>query len=102
MKRPFIYLLALGMALSLPSYADESFDDNETYDQRIGVCAADGLYTGVGASMMGWGIAIIVGITILALVFHQSTGGTAHSPLSSTGGTSSSSATSNSGIGAVI
>ena len=102
MKKLLTYFLIMGMVLFVPSYADSDYDDQEAYDQKLGICASDSLYTGVGVSMMGWGISIIVGITILALVLHQSTGGTAHSPVSTTGGTASSSTATNTGVGAVI
>lgn len=102
MKKLLTYLLIVGMIFTLPSYGDEDFDDHEAYDQKVGICASDGLYSGVGASMMGWGIAIILGITILALVLHQSTGGTAHTPISGTGGTATSAGATQTGVGAVI
>ncbi|MEI8300098.1 MAG: hypothetical protein WCG10_00610 [Chlamydiota bacterium] len=100
MKKLLTYFLIIGMLFCIPSYADGGYDNQDSYDQQLGICASDGLYAGVGASMMGWGIAIIVGITILALVLHQSTGGTAHSPVTTTGGTSG--GNTSTGIGAVI
>ena len=102
MKKFTAYLIAIAIACYLPSYADDLDEVQDDYEQAIGVCAADGMSTGVGVSMMGWGIAIIVGITILAIVIHQSAGGTTHST-TATGGTGGSSSTgSGSGIGSVI
>lgn len=95
MKKLTAYLLSIAMICYLPSYAENLDEVQDDYEQAIGVCAADGMSTGIGVSMMGWGIAIIVGITILAIVLHQSTGGTTHST-TATGGTGSS------GIGSVI
>ena len=97
MKKLLTYFLIMGMIFCTPSYADGIYEDQDSYDQKLGICASDSLYAGVGVSMMGWGIAIIVGITILALVLHQSTGGTAHSPV-----TTSTPPSTNTGIGAVI
>lgn len=103
MKKLLTYFLIIGMIFCIPSYADGSYEDQDSYDQKLGICASDSLYAGVGVSMMGWGIAIIVGITILALVLHQSTGGTAHSPVTTTGSTTGNAGTgANAGVGAVI
>lgn len=97
MKRLLVYILAFGLALSLPIQARSDSDSFDSYDQALGICAADSMDTGISMSMMGWGLAIIVGITILAIVIHQSAGGNVHSS-SSSGGTS----TSNTGIGSLI
>jgi hypothetical protein len=91
------YLLTIALAFCLPSYSENLDDIQDNYDQALGICAADGMSTGVGVSMMGWGLAIIVGITILAIVLHQSAGGTTHSSSSSSGTPNS-----DTGIGSVI
>jgi|AACY02.14.fsa_nt_gi hypothetical protein len=93
MKKITVYILAIAMACSIPSYSESLDATIDEYDQAVGICAADGMSTGVGVSMMGWGLAIIVGIAILAIVLHQSTS-TTHSSSSSnsstnTGGTGS-------------
>lgn len=96
MKKITVYFLAIAMACLVPSYSENLDEIQENYDQTIGICAADGMTTGVGVSMMGWGIAIIVGISILAIVLHQSLSSTAHSSTSSkstTGATGDSSPT---------
>ena len=95
MKKITVYLLAIAMACSIPSYSENLDEIQEDYDQTVGICASDGMSTGVGVSMMGWGIAIIVGITILAIVLHQSAGGTAHSSTNSSSGAGT-------GLGAAI
>ena len=94
-KKLTTYLLALAMVGTIPSYSENLDEIQESYEQTLGICATDGMSTGVGVSMMGWGLAIIVGITILAIVLHQSGGGTVHSPASSA-------STGGSGIGSVI
>lgn len=99
MKKVMVYFLAIAMACCIPSYSENLDEIQEDYDQTVGICATDGMSTGVGVSMMGWGIAIIVGISILAIVLHQSAGGNAHSS-STSGGTGSSAATS--GLGSAI
>ena len=40
---------------------------------RVGAGAQDGAFTSLGASMLGWGLGLGVGIAILAGVLHQST-----------------------------
>lgn len=97
LKKFILCLLAFAMTCSFPAYSENLDEIQDSYEQSLGICAADGMSTGVGVSMMGWGLAIIVGITILAIVLHQSAGGTTHSD-SSTGSTSSS----NTGIGSVL
>ena len=99
MKKLMAYCVAAMMALCLPAHAENLDELQDSYEQALGICATDSLSTGVGVSMMGWGLAIIVGITILAIVLHQSAGGTMHRDTSQ-GGTASSST--GSGIGSVI
>lgn len=96
-KKLTAYLLTIALAFCLPSYSENLDEVQDNSDQALGICATDGMSTGVGVSMMGWGLAIIVGITILAIVLHQSAGGTTHSSSSSSGTSSS-----DTGIGSVI
>jgi hypothetical protein len=52
--------------------------------------------------MMGWGLAIIIGISILAIVLHQSAA-TTHASSSQGGSSSPSAATAgNSGVGSLL
>ncbi|PCI94533.1 hypothetical protein COB11_03720 [Candidatus Aerophobetes bacterium] len=60
----------------------------------MGISASDAMNAGIGVSMMGWGLAIIIGITILCLVLHQSRGGNAHA-----GGNAGPGSTGSSGLG---
>lgn len=71
-KKLFFLLLSLSMILSSPVKSDEiiSFEDDEI--EYTGTCATSGLCNGLGFSMMGWGIAVVIGITILAVVINQS------------------------------
>lgn len=71
-KKLFFLLLSLSMVLSSPLKSDEiiSFEDDEI--EYTGTCATSGLCNGLGFSMMGWGIAFVIGITILAVVINQS------------------------------
>lgn len=101
MKKLTVYLLAIAMACFVPSYSENLDEIQEDYDQTVGICATDGMSTGVGVSMMGWGIAIIVGISILAIVLHQSTS-TAHSSSSSATGGTGSAGSGGSGLGSVL
>lgn len=94
-KKILSYLIAAAITCSIPAHSENLDEIQENYEQALGICATDGLSTGVGVSMMGWGLAIIVGITILAIVIHQSAAGTAHNDGSSSSG-------SGSGIGSVI
>lgn len=96
-KKITIYLLAVAMLFHFPAHCEDLDEAQAVYDQALGICATDGMTTGVGVSMMGWGLAIIIGITILAIVIHQSAAGTTHQQ-SAPGGTQSP----NSGIGSVI
>lgn len=71
-KKFLFFLLSLSLILSVPVKSDEilSFEDDEI--EYVGTCATSGLCNGVGYSMMGWGIAFVIGITILAVVINQS------------------------------
>ncbi len=100
MKKIALSILMIALLCFVPSYPESLDAVIDEYDQAAGVCAADGMSTGVGVSMMGWGLAIIVGITILAVVLHQSTAGTTHS-VSSSGGTGST-GTTGTGLGATL
>ncbi|MCH9630384.1 MAG: hypothetical protein S4CHLAM37_03800 [Chlamydiia bacterium] len=84
------------MCFSTASHADLESDQN-SYDEMMGISASDAMNAGIGVSMMGWGLAIIIGITILCLVLHQSRGSNAHGGGNSTSGTTGS--TGNSGLG---
>lgn len=72
MKKILVYFLSLLLCLSAP--AQLRADEDSMYQEMTGLSASDSSNAGIGISMMGWGVAIIVGITILALVLHQSTG----------------------------
>ena len=65
------------MCFCTSSYADLEADQI-AYDEIMGISASDAMNAGIGISMMGWGIAIIIGISILCLVLHQSRGSTSH------------------------
>jgi hypothetical protein len=87
--KKFIALLLTGALIAFsPAYTQSLDEMQEKFDAAVGTCASDGIATGIGVSMMGWGLAIIVGISILSIVMHQST--TAHSaPTTTQGGTGS-------------
>lgn len=72
MKKLLVYFLSAVLCLGVPMKI--SADDENLYDEMTGISASDSANAGIGISMMGWGLAIIIGITILALVLHQSTG----------------------------
>lgn len=87
--KKLIALLLSAALMTCSSVHSQSLDDmQEKFDTAVGTCASDGIATGIGVSMMGWGLAIIVGISILSIVVHQST--TVHSaPTTTQGGTGS-------------
>ena len=85
MKKHLIVLLICLLSLSSPCHSQSLDEMQQDFDRTVGVCASDGMATAIGASMMGWGLAIIVGISILSIVLHQSQ--TAHTPTSNQGGT---------------
>lgn len=72
------------MCFCTSSYADLE-SDQIAYDEMMGISASDAMNAGIGISMMGWGLAIIIGITILCLVLHQSRGSTSHGGSTGTG-----------------
>ena len=102
MKKHLIVLLICLLSLSSPCHSQSLDEMQQDFDRTVGVCASDGMATAIGASMMGWGLAIIVGISILSIVLHQSSNN--HSPTTSQGGTGNSSTggAAGSGVGSVI
>ena len=94
MKKLIALILSGALITFSPVHAQSLDEMQERFDSAVGTCASDGIATGIGVSMMGWGLASIVGISILSIVLHQST--TVHSaPTEKQGGTGS-------GIGSVI
>lgn len=90
------------ITLFSPSYSQSLSDMQYEFDQAVGISASDSMATGVGVSMMGWGLAIIIGISILAIVLHQSAA-TTHASSSQGGSSSPSAATAgNSGVGSLL
>jgi hypothetical protein len=88
MKKLIALFLSGSLVIFSPVHAQSLDDMQEKFDTAVGTCASDGIATGIGVSMMGWGLAIIVGISILSIVVHQST--SVHSaPATSQGGTGS-------------
>lgn len=88
MKKLLKYLISGVLMFFSPLHCENLTDMQERFDNAVGTCASDGIATGIGVSMMGWGLAIIVGISILSVVIHQSN--TQHtSPTSTQGGTGS-------------
>lgn len=87
------------MCFSTASYADLESDQN-AYDEMMGISASDAMNAGIGVSMMGWGLAIIIGITILCIVLHQSRGDNAHSGTST--GSSAGTGQSGASLGSAI
>ncbi len=77
MKKLLVCFLSFSLCFALPMQGHA--DEDNIYDEITGISATDATNAGIGISMMGWGLAIVVGITILALVIHQSTATTAHS-----------------------
>lgn len=71
-KKLFFWFLIFSVLVTSPLKSEEilTFEDDEI--EYIGTCATSGLCNGVGFSMMGWGIAFVIGITILAVVINQS------------------------------
>lgn len=89
MKKFLALLFTTALVICSPVYPQSLDDMQEKFDNAVGTCASDGIATGIGVSMMGWGLAIIVGISILSIVVRQST--TVHSaPATAQGGTGSS------------
>lgn len=72
MKKFLALILAGALMTFSPAYSQSLDDMQEKFDTAVGTCASDGIATGIGVSMMGWGLAIIVGISILSIVIHQS------------------------------
>ena len=74
MKKLILTLLIAGSCQTL--FAREDIQELGTAtDQlyRVGAGAQDGAFTSLGASMLGWGLGLGVGIAILAGMLHQST-----------------------------
>jgi cytoskeletal protein RodZ len=95
MKKKFTLFLAFLLCVSSSIKAEiiEDYDDDE---ENIGICAKESASNGVGFSMMGWGIAVVVTIAVLAVVLHQSLPPTAHNDSSNSSSSSSSSSGSSS------
>jgi hypothetical protein len=102
MKKFISVICIILITLFSPSYSQSLSDMQYEFDQAVGISASDSMATGIGVSMMGWGLAIIIGISILAIVLHQSAA-TTHAS-SSQGGSGSPSAPTagNSGVGSVL
>lgn len=96
MKKSISIFLVCLLALSSTGHSQSLDEMQEDFDRAVGVCASDGLATAIGTSMMGWGLAIIIGISILSIVLHQSS--TQHTPLTTKGGT----VNNTNGVGAVL
>ncbi len=77
MKRFFCISICSLCIVSLTSlHANDDIDQlgKQTDDlYRVGAASEDGSYTALSSSMLGWGIAIGIGIGILAAVLHSST-----------------------------
>lgn len=71
-KKLFYLFLSLSLMVSSPLKSDEVLTFEEDEIEYTGTCATSGLCNGLGFSMMGWGIAFVIGITILAVVINQS------------------------------
>jgi hypothetical protein len=82
MKKLIFSLVILGM--TVPGFSNQLQNYKKDTDAlwRTGSGAEDGTYTAISTSMFGWGIALAVGIAILASVIHQSAAG--HSTTSTT------------------
>lgn len=71
MKKTVACLIAFLLFL-VPCRSEEFIDEFEEDPQELGICAKKSYSDGVGFSMMGWGIAMVVTISILAVVLNQS------------------------------
>ena len=85
MKKSICRWLLCLLLVSSTGYSQSLDEMQQDFDRAVGVCASDGMATALGASMMGWGLAIVIGISILSIVLHQSS--TMHSPIKTKGGT---------------
>lgn len=83
MKKILTLILSFFLFIQ-PCHGQEFVDEFEEDEQEeLGMCAKKSYSDGVGFSMMGWGIAIIVTISILAVVLNQSIQHVQHSSSSS-------------------
>lgn len=60
-----------------PAYPEDAMtqyqeDTNKLYVDPAGCAAQDGQHTAISASMVAWGIALAIGIALLAGLIHQS------------------------------
>lgn len=78
--KKLIYSFAM-LAMTSPAFSDEldNYTKNTDALWRTGSGAEDGTFTAISTSMFGWGIALSVGIAILASVLHQSSASHSHS-----------------------
>lgn len=72
MKRFFFFIFSFALICKTPCYCEEIEDFEDSEIAYTGTCPSNGLCNGVGFSMMGWGIAFFIAITILGVVINQS------------------------------
>ncbi len=77
--KTLIYSLAM-LAMTSSAFSDQldNYTKNTDALWRTGSGAEDGTFTAISTSMFGWGIALSVGIAVLASVLHQSTASHSH------------------------
>jgi len=80
MKKSLSIFIACALIVLPRIHAVEKDSDVDiSVYEDMGDTGGDALSTGISLSMLGWGFLLITGITILAIVLHQSTGDTSHS-----------------------